>query len=74
MDQPAFEVNAEGTRPFHREYSLYCKAHDLPVVSSQNLTNSLKRMFKLGRNGSGYSFINGIALKDHPRAKRSHLG
>jgi len=62
------------TRPFHREYLLYCKAHDLPPVTSLNLTNSLKRMFKLGRTGSGYSFINGIALKDHPRASRSHLG
>jgi putative resolvase len=62
------------TRPFHREYSLYCKANDLPPVTSLNLTNSLKRLFKLGRTGSGYSFINGIALKDHPRASRSHLG
>ena len=62
------------TRPFHREYSIWCKAHDLPPVTSLNLTNSLKRLFKLGRNSSGYSFINGIALKDHPRASRSHLG
>jgi len=71
-------IRAEGervfTRPFHREYSIWCKAHDLPPVTSLNLTNSLKRMFKLGRTGSGYSFINGIALKDHPRASRSHLG
>jgi excisionase family DNA binding protein len=62
------------TRPFHREYSIWCEAHDLPPVTSLNLTNSLKRMFKLGRTGSGYAFINGIALKDHPRASRSHLG
>jgi putative resolvase len=62
------------TRPFHREYSIWCEAHNLPSVTSLNLTNSLKRMFKLGRTGSGYAFINGIALKDHPRASRSHLG
>jgi putative resolvase len=71
-------IRAEGervfTRPFSREYSIWCKAHNLPSVTSQNLTISLKRMFKLGRNGSGYSFINGIALKDYPRASRSHLG
>ena len=71
-------IRAEGervfTRPFSREYSLYCKANDLPPVTSLNLANSLKRMFKLGRNSSGYAFINGIALKDHPRASRSHLG
>jgi hypothetical protein len=62
------------TRPFHREYSIWCKANGLSVVTSFNLTNSLKRMFKLGRTSSGYSFINGIALKEFPRASRSHLG
>jgi putative resolvase len=62
------------TRPFHREYSIWCEANDLPPVTSLNLTNTLKRLFKLGRNGSGYSFINGIALKEFPRASRSHLG
>ena len=71
-------IRAEGervfTRPFSREYSIWCKANGLSVVTSLNLTNSLKRMFKLGRTGSGYAFINGIALKDHPRASRSHLG
>jgi excisionase family DNA binding protein len=71
-------IRAEGervfTRPFSREYSIWCKANDLPPVTSLNLTNSLKRMFKLGRTGSGYAFINGIALKDFPRASRSHLG
>jgi putative resolvase len=71
-------IRAEGervfTRPFSREYSIWCKANGLTVVTSLNLTNSLKRMFKLGRTSSGYSFINGIALKDHPRASRSHLG
>jgi excisionase family DNA binding protein len=62
------------TRPFSREYSIWCKANGLSVVTSLNLTNSLKRLFKLGRNTSGYAFINGIALKDQPRASRSHLG
>ena len=55
------------TRPFHREYSIWCEANDLPPVTSLNLTNSLKRIFKLGRNSSGYAFINGIALTNHPR-------
>jgi len=71
-------IRAEGekvfTRPFSREYSIWCKAHNLPPVTSLNLTNSLKRMFKLGRNSSGYAFINGIALRDFPRASRSHKG
>lgn len=73
-------IRAEGekvfTRPFHREYSNWCEAKNLPAVNSFNLTHSIKRLFKLklGRNSSGYTFINGLALKDIPRASRSHLG
>jgi hypothetical protein len=72
------DCSSEGkcfSRPFFNAYVKWAKNRNLPIPTKHGLSLAVKQLPFVGggRTGSGYQYYVGFALRNNPRAARSHL-